>query len=283
MTRMKDIEFDFARPIRQDPNQPANYYDDHEAVINCYISDYGLLPANFDRIVKPQDYERIGDYGLVYIYTHGGGIGIYASLYTSNHPAIENWFRTQPKENYYWEYKHLNREQLDYYFPGPTIDDVFKKGIKFRVTVLEYKSFFAGLNAHPDTDFKNSIIFMSTCRSFQHAYAFSSAALYLSYDGPTFMDWQAHIGYYLFHYMLFGHNQPLGMGSVYDPTLVYGDPPYPQDVPLSAEGAFRTLEFYYKVNKCFMNNGLTTHLNYSSNTDKEIYFPAPAQIIVHKK
>jgi len=158
----------------------------------------------------------------------------------------------------------------------------YQKGAVLPVIYLE-KSFFTRLNAKAGENFKRSIVIMNACHSYALNDAFSNAGLYFGYDYSSLVEWQATLSYYLLLYMINGYSEPVMISDeMYKPELVTGDHPYPSDVPLSAQEAYNILDTYYKVTS-YSRDGHTVHLLYNSNDDKQIYFPASAQIVIHKK
>jgi hypothetical protein len=86
--------------------------------------------------------------------------------------------------------------------------------------------------------------------------------------------------------MLSGHSTPvmhLGRYIWYSPSVIQGDPNYPTDVPLSVHQSFEMLNDYYKANINILDDNTEAHLKiYPPNTEKQVYFPAPVKVTVHK-
>jgi hypothetical protein len=128
---------------------------------------------------------------------------------------------------------------------------------------------------------------MSTCHSYEFKDWFSNAGVYLGYNGSSQVHWQSAISYNLFYYMFFHHLAPVGFPNdqegypIYDPMEVIGEPPYPDDIPLSVQESYDILDRYYKVNHWPFDK--LVELDISSTNSKLIYCPAPAKITVHKK
>jgi hypothetical protein len=281
VTAREAIDIDF-----EHPHYNVNFKK-YRAVFICNLSSTGL--NNQNNIVTPWDYEKISDYGLVYILTHGGG-GIFACLGTTNHPEIYRWLMEKTcGEDWICAHQYLTRDELIYLqnYQGDPNQYKYQKGGYVPVIYLR-KSFFTKLNAKAGENFKRSIVYMSACHSYELKDDFSNAGLYIGYDGSSWDSWQSAMAYYLFYYMFFHHLEPVGFPTdqqgypIYDPMEVIGDPPYPQDVPLSAQESYDILDRYYKVNH-WPGGFETVRLTLSGSTDKQIYCPASADIIVHKK
>jgi hypothetical protein len=251
ITARNDIDFDLEHPIISYSDK--EFKEKYAAMFKCNLSFSGL--NNQDNLVTPWDYEKITDYGLVYIFTHGGG-GLFACIAPLNHLEVYNWIGDKPCSDG-WKYgqQFLNRNELIYLqnYKGDPNDYKYQKGGYIPVIYLR-KDFFTKLNAKAGENFRRSIVYISACHSYELEDAFSNAGVYFGYDGSSQVHWQSAMSFYLFYYMFFHHVEPNYFPHdqegypIYDPMEVIGDPPYPNDIPLSAQESYDILDKYYKVN-----------------------------------
>jgi len=295
ITGFDDIKIDFADHMRwkEDDDDPNHI---RVPILKCRLHD-GVDP---DKIVSPYDYETMGDYGLVYILTHGNEAPyIMGFVVTLNHPKIEEWMEYQilhspsPAKGSGWRlgYFKVKKEILSRYPEYTAYIKSIKDGTNpnknakpyekafVPVIVLE-KSFFSELNNDPSRNFKGSIIFMAACSSINFRDAFSSAEIYFGYDSASPVTFASKFGYYLLSYMMDGPETPVDL-------LDYNSevpPPLP-NVPQHVLEAYQTLTDYYHANHDINKYGIECHVQYSINynpDDYSIYFPVPINVIVDK-
>jgi len=290
ITGFDDIEIDFADHMRwKDDNNDPNHI--RAPVLKCRLHD-GVDP---DKIVSPYDYETMGDYGLVYILTHGHGGDndhyIMGCLITPDHPKIEEWIRDEPSpaQGGTWRYGYYPVDEKilsqfpEYtaYINDPNTKEHEKYKEAFMPVIVLHKSFFSELNNDPSRNFKGSIIFMAACYSFELQDAFSSAEIYFGPDNRSGIHFPNIFGCYLLSYMMDGPETPVDLLD-YNSEL---PPPLP-NVPQHVLEAYQTLTDYYHANHDINEDGNEYHIKYSINynpDDYSIYFPVPINVVVDKK
>ncbi len=261
-----------------------------------------VLPSNADsntinNIIRPGDYEQLGDYGLIYILTHSWDEGIIMGNYTYQDPPTQRWLQDNWKsvKNGTLEFHHQLCKHLGDVYPGLGSPKT-KWGYIRRIGIN--KRFFENLNSNPSKNFKGSIVFIAGCQSggytddegvinHQLADAFSSADIYLGCHGyDSFVSWHYAIGYYFLRYMMEGPIAPVSIPG-YDSTKILSGTPLPEpNCPMHAKEAWDALNYYNVIIDPRHPKDLSDHNRYFKmfppEPDNQIYFPAPVNIIVDK-
>jgi len=276
VTNLEDFYFDFGNPVT-DPNYAGGaVVDSNTPLIRCY-----QYPGKSDNIVTPQDFESTKDYGFIYIHTHGcHGGSIDGGLVMQNNKNIIDWLRLHPFHNVpvsqrIWRPNYETKNNIADYDPNSPYESVFLKHIHL------YGRFFGNLNSAGA--YKDSIVYLSACNSWDAQRFFSNAQIFLGNNSNVGRGWHIPIGYYFFLYMMYGPIYEPSYVPGYDPNDVSSNPPDPNE-PMHAYEALETLTNYYKVNPDPKLNSLNVHceLKIYPPDPNNIYFPAPATIVIGK-
>ncbi|MEQ8169225.1 MAG: hypothetical protein ABRQ38_10040 [Candidatus Eremiobacterota bacterium] len=256
-----------------------------------------VLPSNADsntinNIIRPGDYEQLGDYGLIYISTHSWNEGIIMGVYTYQDPPTRKWIQNN------WgdfmdgtcEFHYQKCDHFGDTYPGLG-NPITKWG--YIQTIAVNKRFFENLNTNPSKDFKGSIVFIAGCESGGYtddngvithklADAFSSADIYLGcYGHVSYVSWHQGIGYYFLRYMMEGPIAPVGIPGYDSDKILSGTPAPEPNCPMHAKEAWDALN-YYNVIRDPRHRDRYLKM-FPPEPDNQIYFPAPVNIIVDKK
>jgi len=257
-------------------------------------------------IIRPEDFQDLANYGIIYIATHGSPTGI----------------NLGPK--YYKENGELD-EVLKAWLDGYTEGKYFGDWNTCYVTVIDsaspyYKDKIPGVleacELHAsvfDGDFSKSLVYINACNSYnfikQPGNPFSGAKAYLGYDRFAGNNWARNISYYFFLYMIDGYEKPIMIfaepnSPVPEANSISDPSPLPSSNPMSVRQAIEAFSKviynttgksanpdphnYFDTNK-YPNKevqqaqGCTLTAGYNTDPNEEIYFPVPVTITVEKK
>jgi len=286
ITHWNDLKFDLDNPVPI-PEKPQYHY------FNCYLSDTG----SWDNIVTPGDFEYMGNYGIVYILTHGGDLGdelsieapefmrVICSIYVKDDDddttltETDKWtdalelFDDDKYKHGWWHYTY-----------GP--QEIEGRVIYIKVLCLT-KYFFEFLNSSPN-NLDGSLIYMNSCWSSELKDYFTSAKAYLYNDKPAYPTWANAIAYYFFYYMI---DKPVRPTEYlwYDEDEI-GEEALPY--PMHANEAVTTLSSPpYRINpdpRIYPDGEHVgcneCELNIQQKfPDDKIYFPTTSTVIVHEE
>lgn len=248
-----------------------------------------------DKVIRLQDFENLGDYGIIYIDTHGDTSGLYCCPYYINDEGkvddkLDKWLN-DPKNNGLWEYVTLQPNPVMYlYF----LSDATNVDVHFKCIYLK-KEFF-----DKQQNFDGSLVFINACESyFFHLYGgFSNARVYLGHNVDSRAAWSSSLAFYYFYCMTTGYIplDKLGQDLSPDMATTLAVRPYiilfpepPSDRPMSVIQAYNILQKIganpntqdddYKIggvleSKLFIDTHGGEHEN--------VYFPTSEEITIHK-
>jgi hypothetical protein len=284
--------------------QHWDYDNPDKLVVPYIISQTGGGVTN---IVTPYDYMDMYNYGVIYIATHGltlrnvkdGRIiisGIYCGPFVEDDDDMRYWIHENKNKRldpnhldglWTWEYGFQNWDPNAL----PLDPDNLPIDPNIPNKKICHKWLFLSNNFFKDQDFSGSIIYMSACYSWDLKDTFTSADIYLGHANKdsglgqvSASQWSRPLAYYFFYYMMEGYKDPNDV-----PAYVKNSAnPVGPARPMSVNEAYKALGDQ-KVNPDPAPWGAPNPncrdcklFLYAKQTDNEIYFPAPASIIVHK-
>jgi hypothetical protein len=270
--------------------------------------------------ITPWDYENLGDYGLVYIFTHASEKAFYVcfSPYTYSSRGILEHSQAMKefKEKYGPKYDLIKypygvwgEDLVDlpsWYLPHiPRSNGLCNKMV---VTYLT-REFFKTKNDNPATNFEGSVIYINSCDTemlnetlpetypeepFRSALpAFSTAKLFFGNNGPADFRWMQRMGYYFFHYMMYGPVVPElvpGCSSTGPYPGPFSDD-FEPNKPMHAKEAIDTLSGYgvnpdpqeYKEGEKILGKSHCKTVVLPENSTDKVYFPGKVDVTIDKK
>jgi len=259
------------------------------------------LTITSNDIVTPQDYDKIGDYDMVYIISHMRGDGLVACPAVRDSQQVvdfQNQMAGSPGVAFMWY----------------DISPVYIEH-RYITTVDLGPAYFQ--NLRPNNFNPPLLVYICACGSAKdtcimpNTFVNRGVKLYLGHNlAETYSDWEIPLSYYLFHYMLYGVT-----GVWEDYEVVYYPQPYevngfnpfgpwggnvepgwtvPNNRPMNVQEALETLRYYNvspstssdpKVSKAeiipYTSQGQLTH-PYSDDFPR-IYFGGNVQVIVQEE
>jgi hypothetical protein len=208
---------------------------------------------------------------------------------------IDSWVETHPRCNDiedltdpgFWKYVY---REIKFENPGESIHPQ-----AWTKTVYLTDRYFTHLDN--GRNFKDSLMYISACRSYWMKEYFKSPKVYLGNEIYGQSKWTRPFAYYFFGFMMYGpegcvqDDKKNGMLSEIpgapDPN---GPPPFDEDLPMDAHEALKQLTEYYKVSPDpyqyppgkDKGAGCTVRI-YPEVTTDPVYFPVPVTVTVHKK
>jgi hypothetical protein len=259
----------------KDDLEKANYK------VDCVMtrkSDYDIIdnPVTKERvlmvkkgceknIVTPYDFSHMNDYGIIYIATHSNEQDLVCSLMFSGDPNTNTWMKEHYKENISIDPNNGN----------------WGTGWKYGRALMARNLYF-NKKFFSQQKFKNSIVFINGCYSWQLADAFcnrdNGAKVYIGYDNKTYLPWAGEVAYKFFYYMMYGTN---GLENQTEPNAL---------PPMNVGDACNRLttvdklnplstEYPHDPNFTRFNECVGCQLHKYSEND-ETYFPAPVEITI---
>jgi len=244
--------------------------------------------------VTPYDFEDMGNYGVIYIFTHGTEEWIYCGPIYLNDYNKWSWIK-----------KHMN---LDRYNPDKPLDLTWDITYS-KFTVADYTpTLLLGPGFLNNIDFNNAIVYLNACTSYNldiGSAFLRTCSAFLGYDRITNAVWSDTVSYFFFRYMMYGYD----MDPPNDPpkTIIIGDKVTYQDIkvypfltsqtpPMSIKDSYTTLKKlgFYQDKNTYLDpnhylpnpdpttfNGSTLQIE-QNDENKDIYLPAPVTIIIDK-
>lgn len=260
-------------------------------------------PNNPD-IIRPEDFQDLDNYGIIYIATHGSPTGISLGPKYEGDNVLKGWLDNHTEGKYFGEWNTCYVTVIDPASP------YYKDKIPSVIEACElHASVIEG-------DFSKSLVYINACSSYnfikQPGNPFSGAKAYLGYDRFAGNNWARDISYYFFLYMIDGYKKPIMIfaepksptpeaNSISDPS------PLPSSNPMSIQQAMEAFsKVTYKNNVPPYNlanpdphdysdtdkypntevqqaQGCTLKAGYNTDPNEEIYFPVPVTITIEKK
>jgi hypothetical protein len=278
----------------------CNYY-----IFGAKNDDHVFLPGHYTHLVSENPC------GLIYIYTHGGGNCLIIGprvLVGEDLPHLDP--NTDPTGTFLNDpemapYKLQANDPIENGFGSmyapllPYQRKLFPdlpppNGKEDRIEVLFFgKKFLKHLNSNLNPD---SIVYINSCHSAELNDVFPSK-IYLGNDDFADVDWEKSIGYYFFHYMLYGAVPPVDVpgipyGVLYPSPLPMTDP----NQPMHVEQAIDALYTYKAIPdpQTYRDTTNTVGVILSKSDCKvtvitregdsdEVYLPVNVPVTVHKK
>jgi len=251
-----------------------------------------------ENIPIPDDYENMGNYGLIYIFTHGSEKGIVVCPVIEMEDGTKSPIETFKDANRDWQWKGgstgrwietwVPLSHLPSSWPAPNND----KTNVMKVFML-LRDYFASKNNFDE--YKDAVVYVNACHSSDLHDCFSGAEIYLG--NSTFSDtwWGKNIGYYFFYYMMYGitapvdvplpeyitlppaptvtPDQPMHVKQAVDMLSLYGVNPDPRNYYILGQGRPIKLE----KSDCKLE-----YFPASPSLSDDVYFPAPVDIWISK-
>jgi len=234
-----------------DPTKPEN-----QMVRRCICNDSGQI--------TPENYYGHGEYGIVYIATHGSKNTLSCGLLYDNDNEGDGKTKDWMKANK--EYNRDNKDGLWFiHYQAVRNEDT---GNYFHVKRLSLtKNFLKKQN------FSNAIVYIDACFSYILYFngdGFTGAKVFLGHDKKNYSGWSRFVAYKFFTYMMYGTGSPsnptpMSVGQARDKLYDMGLNPDPTPY----DGT--PWELAYKW--CHLMLGAENY---------DVYFPAFVNIIVHK-
>jgi len=287
---IKDLSIAFPDPnqidVIWDNMMKTNYYK-----IDCIIKS--------ENIIRPEDFQDLTNYGVIYIKTHGLNyeIGCGPIYKGDNYLKDHGWLNDNNK------YDPNDPNSTGIWCVGYLPYNIHDKTHNIEIYFLT-KNFFKTL---PNQDFSKSLIYINACYSFNFLELpdnpLHSAKAYLGFSKAAGTEWANYISYYFFLYLIEGYQRPIEVfpGNA---SFNLSDPdPYPPAEPMSIQKALATFsqvlwtrpkyptEFanpdpnpydpqFYNPN----DNPTDCELKLTvKDPNEDIYFPVPVTITVEKK
>lgn len=284
-------------------------YPKSEAPITL-VEQYGLLgniksevlcklkPGFEDKVIRPQDFENLGDYGIIYIDTHGDTSGLYCCPYYVDDKGkvdgdLEKWLK-DPKNNGLWEYVTTPPNEIMYTY---CFSDAKEKNIPLHFKCIKLKMEFFD----KQQNFDGSLVFINACESyFFHLYgAFPNAKVYLGHNVDARAGWSSSLGFYFFYSMIKGYTPLDKLEQDFGPNIpaILAARPYVKPFPEPPPGYPMSVIHTYNMLQKIRANPNTQDPNYPiggllesklfidthGGEHENVYFPTSEEIIVHKK
>jgi len=279
---------------------PGSYpYPDNpdKEVFSCNLK-------NSTNMVRPEDFKNLDQYGIIYFHVHGSPLGLDCGIFCENDEYIQNWIGIDPNSPIHprWFYANEIAKQTK---PGTWYITFCEAPNGCFVPHLFITPYWigTGVNVEQFQDFRNSIIIINACAATDISVKCFACSTYM-YSNPKGADicvfqtnkenssiWGEKYAYYLFHYMMYGFEEPNEVPGYSLPK----DTELPSsNIPMSAMETFNTLNKFkvnpdpFKDNYPKDENGQTPKyangnmVIYVRDINKEIYFPAPAEITIKK-
>jgi len=279
------------RPPEDDPNA---------LVITCKLrSDYLM--------VRPDDFKHFDQYGIIYIDAHSDGIGIECSVLCENDTYLKTWMGLDPNgtTSTMWHYGHENA-QKDKSFWYINFDKSTENG--YYIPVIMLTPYWIGCNEDPFLydpdkyqDFKNSLVFLNCCMGSASFLTLcfhyenniggnltKGADFFIGPENKAFGSWTSAYAYHFFYYMINHLTKPICIPGFEDTGDMLSNNYY----PMSAKEAYDSLKKYNvdpdPLKDKYLKDKNGKLIDGASGVmrcytiDKEIYFPAPAEITVKK-
>jgi len=273
----------FSDPLHPDPNADIKFEFIEDPTWGGMSDELRCKISKPDNIIRPQDFEDLDHYGVIYIATHGYSDGIIAC------PA---YFEDEKLNAWIDDYKNLGKNSLLPNWEYSTTEylhilDPIGKGMHCTAIKLTENFFY-------QQDFSGSLVYINACESYKfHENAgFWDAKVYLGYnapreDGTVASPWCDYLAYYYFYYLMYQFIDPM---KVYPEGFSYTPPdPLPAPIPMSVRDAYEILKqveatpdphIYLDLPNANDAELLLDTGVYGLNDN--IYFPVPVTVIVNK-
>ncbi len=233
-------------------------------------------------IVRPEDYQNIGEYGVIYISTHGLEDNIACCIYYEGDEKLEKWLaENEGKWKYAW---------VEWLWGDPYYYEDREENPKYYVKIVMLnEEFFLG------QDFSGSIVFVDACHSgqfYENTHAFSDAKVYLGFDRSVEAGWTRDLSYSFFYYLMYNFEMPTFYGSVFGKKMKTLKAPetFPPPEPMSVRAAYNILKEIYANPDPFdyseapeVQSCQDAVLNLYTGPYDNTYFPVPAHIVVEEE
>jgi len=234
----------------------ANFsFEQAHSIWSHYMKDYSYCKMtcsiNYNKpgtpnIIRPEDFQDLANYGIIYIATHGSptGINLGPKYYKENgelDEVLKAWLDGYTEGKYFGDWNTCYVTVIDSASP------YYKDNIPGVLEACElHKSVFDG-------DFSKSLVYINACNSYnfikQPGNPFSGAKAYLGYDRFAGNNWARNISYYFFLYMIDGYEKPIMIfaepnSPVPEANSISDPSPLPSSNPMSVRQA---IEAFSKV------------------------------------
>jgi hypothetical protein len=283
--------------IFKTPEQLKLIWDNMTIKTSCKITCSIKNPEN---IIRPEDFQDLADYGVIYVATHGFNYGIACGpMYEGdNYLKDNNWLDLSK------EYNKDNSNSPGIWCLGeaPATDPNSSNTCFIEVYVLTHNFF----NTRSNKDFSKSLVYISACDSYNFINKtnplndtkinpLSGAKAYLAYSKNAELDWSRNISYYLFQYMTEGYETPIFLFPGSNNGLSE-----PTPIPEGQMSVQKSIKIFSDVKSIETGKSANPDPHDYTNTDassaqdcelkleikdqnEEIYFPVTGTITVEKK
>jgi len=264
--------------------------------IDSYTGGYKALLKIYklkdDNIVRPEDFEDLQNYGIIYIATHGLEDGISACPFYENDEKLKTWAQNNNCLGWWddWNSWNINEKSPYWEIEYPEFKLLKTDLPRYLPKILTTKNIKLGPTFFRNQDLSGSLIYLNACFSDKYYntggfFALGLPKIYLGNDRNTGCWWAENLAYYYFYYLIDEYIYPL---YAIDPDIGHITPsPYPVPYPMTAGEAYKTLQtvkatpdtFYYDPVKYTCQDCELILTSHDCDPNK-FYLPGPIELTI---